>query len=147
MHDAPLAVLALVAVCELIGAALIATLVAMTDRKDRPPRAIRASAAVLTALLPWRPRVSCERLNAPGPRGSGAFKRIQHRPSGLLPGHRLSVRAERVAFVQPLLGCTDDVTAASGGGELDHASSPLAGPGVNLSARAGRRSHAGLAGR
>jgi hypothetical protein len=93
VHDAPLAALALVAVCELIGAALTVTLVAMTDRKDRP-RVIRASAALLAALLPWRPRVPCERLNAPGPRGMGAFRRFRaDGPGRSVLVHRLAVRA------------------------------------------------------
>jgi len=64
VHDAPLAALALVAVCELIGAALTVTLIAMADRKDRP-RVIRASAALLAALLPWRPRGALQAFKRP----------------------------------------------------------------------------------
>jgi hypothetical protein len=86
MHDAPLAALALVAVCVLIGAALAVTLVAMTDKKNRP-WAIRASATVLTALLPWRPRgPGRPRFHPPGRQGrrSGP-RRLGDRPCGPCP--------------------------------------------------------------
>ena len=63
VHDAPLVALALMAACELIGAALTVKLAAMTDKQDRP-RDLGASAH---RAAPWRPRVSCERLNGPGP--------------------------------------------------------------------------------
>lgn len=99
MHNAPLAVLALVAVCELIGAALVVTLVAMTDRKDRA-RAIRAAAAVLAALLPWRSRepvsrscLLCRPDCGSGPRQHGDRESRAQSPGR--PANRLRARDSR----------------------------------------------------
>jgi hypothetical protein len=67
-----------------------------------------------------------ERLNAPGPRGSGAFNGSGLWPSGLLLSHGLAVRAQRVAQVDPFAGGADGAAAARGG-EFDQAGALLTG--------------------
>jgi hypothetical protein len=67
-----------------------------------------------------------KRLNAPGPRGSGAFNGSGLWPSRLLLSHGLGVRALRVAQVDPFAGGADGAAAARGG-ELDQAGALLTG--------------------
>ena len=78
---------------------------------------------------------AAEPRNAKPPR---AFKRLSGAAEGgSVPGHRLAVRALRLAELQPFLSRPDRVAAASGGSELDHASSLLARAAVNLAAGSG----------
>jgi hypothetical protein len=62
-----------------------------------------------------------DRLNAPGPRGAGAFKRLRIRGQA---GYSSALGWPRVAQVNPFAGGADGVAAARGG-ELDQAGALL----------------------